>query len=103
MTKGSKPSILKLGQKELIYRRHILNWLQKVQKKGKIIVTELPVFNTQFKVAGILDGIVDFSNNLVLIDWKTNKKFTTDGHWGCGIGPLSHLQDCHLVKYSLHL
>ncbi len=67
--------------------------------------TELIVYDEELGLAGTIDCILeDEKGNLILVDWKTNKKITQKSYDGKkGKEPLSHLEDCNYNKYSLQL
>ena len=44
---------------------------------------EQRVFSKKWRIAGMIDSLFMYEDNLVILDWKTNKKFTTDdSQWG---------------------
>lgn len=72
----------------------------------KKTISEALIYNKELGLAGAIDWIVIYEDDTFeIIDWKSNKKFTTKGFKGQkGIHPITEeLEDSHLVKYSLQL
>ena len=67
--------------------------------------TELVVFDEVYRIAGSLDMLYldKDTGNLWIYDWKRSKEFKWSNKWQSGSGPLSHLDDCNIVLYSLQL
>jgi len=78
----------------------------KLLRRFWLIGAEVIVFSPSLGLAGTVDLLMrDPENKDVLIfDWKTNKTITTQNSYNqFALSPISHLDDCHLAKYSLQL
>lgn len=71
------------------------------------IIPEVKIYSKDLLLAGTIDLLCVKKNDpkfAVLIDWKTNNKFSIEGFEGKkGTGPCSDVDDCHFSKYSLQL
>jgi hypothetical protein len=86
----------------VIYYRDLYNKLQK-----PIVLTEHLVYSEKYKVAGTVDLIIDHEyiegkRALIIVDWKTNRKFRTSGSKGTH-ELTEHLRDTSEVVYALQL
>jgi len=80
--------------------------IAKLLRRFWLIGAEVIVFSPSLGLAGTVDLLMrDPENKDVLIfDWKTNKTITTQNSYNrFALSPIGHLDDCHLVKYSLQL
>lgn len=87
---------------------HAVAWLDKNYPSADYLrESEVIVFDASLRIAGTLDLLVHprGGGNVVLIDWKTNKKIDmTPFRDKRGIaGPAKKWPDCHHFKYSLQL
>jgi len=74
------------------------------KKEWWLYQCELPVFSSQYKIAGTIDVIFKRGNEWMIADWKTNEKIDTRNFYGGkALNPISHLDDCSFVKYSIQL
>lgn len=67
---------------------------------------ELRVFSKKWKIAGMVDSIFIFRGRLVIVDWKTNKKFTTDETLKYKeklFPPFQDFYKSHLAEYSIQI
>lgn len=65
---------------------------------------ELVLFDKDYGVAGQVDLLAydTITKQVVLIDYKTDKKFETKSKFGTTLqAPFTHLPDCELTNYSL--
>lgn len=46
--------------------------------KLTFLKSELKIFSVKYGLAGTIDGLFYYKGFIILIDWKTNEKFTTD-------------------------
>ena len=67
-------------------------------------------FDEYLKLSGQLDYLQIVDNQVIIRDWKTNKKIDKESYYDRATKskqkmkyPLSHLDDCNLVAYSLQL
>lgn len=82
-----------------------LDWWNRNAMGITPLALELRVFSKLMKIAGTMDflGMDDETGRLVIIDWKTNKRFRTDkDHSFDNLqGPFRHLPDNEHNNYSL--
>lgn len=75
--------------------------------KLKPIFQEKRIFSKKWGLAGTLDGLFEIENNLIIGDWKSNKKFTTDddysGRFKKLLYPFDDLYDNSLNSYSIQI
>ncbi len=66
---------------------------------------EKRIYSPKFQIAGMVDLVMldPEVNHIIILDWKTNKKFKMDNPFQQGQHPIEHLEDCHFTKYSLQL
>jgi ATP-dependent exoDNAse (exonuclease V) beta subunit len=68
---------------------------------------ELRVFSKKWKIAGMIDSLFIYKGKIFIIDWKTNKDFTTDDHkkgkWEKLLYPFDEHWKNHLSEYSIQL
>jgi len=70
----------------------------------KIIDAEMIIFSVGLGLAGQIDCVAENrKNEIVLIDWKTNKDIKLENAWDQGLPPLEHLDDCNMNHYRLQL
>lgn len=81
--------------------RKVYNLFQQLE----FIATEQVVFSESLALAGTIDLLMkDPKTGVVyILDWKTNKKITTENRWQNGLGPIAHLEDCAISQYGLQL
>jgi hypothetical protein len=72
--------------------------------KENCVYPELRLYNTKYKIAGTSDQVLVLPGKKVIIrDWKTNKEIKTTNKYDKFYHPISHLENCEYVKYSLQL
>ncbi len=78
-------------------------WDQKNKNRYEVVATELVVADDELLIAGTLDCLVknNHNNHFYLFDWKTNQEIKNSNTYENFKKPLSHLENCHLNKYSL--
>jgi len=65
---------------------------------------EQRVFSTKWKLAGTFDALFSYQDKLVIVDWKTNKKFDIDNKWGKKLlEPFEDEDECKLTEYSIQI
>jgi len=81
------------------------NAVKRLDKWFEFVAAEKIVFSTDLDIAGIIDLLMRDRENgeIVILDWKQNKQINTDNPWQKALEPISHLDDCDLVKYNLQL
>jgi len=93
-----------LNQKEQNYLDVVSKYIPRLTKKLEFIESEKIIFSPKYKIAGTVDLIFRLKNNIILMDWKTNKKLEFTNKYGeKGLRQLKHLDNCNFVKYSLQL
>jgi hypothetical protein len=86
--------------------KRIKAWLefydQKLSKMT-LIAQELRIWSEKYKMAGTIDALFWYKNKVVVGDWKTNKKFTTDKDkaWNKMLFPFENYNENKLNFYSL--
>lgn len=77
-----------------------VKWLKITGKKKP----EVMLHNTEYKLVGIADLIVENKNRFDIYDYKTNKKFNFCNQYNEKLKyPLDHLDDCEYNKYAMQL
>jgi ATP-dependent exoDNAse (exonuclease V) beta subunit len=65
---------------------------------------EQRVFSTKWNIAGMIDSIFLYKDKIVMVDYKTNKLFTTNNPYGEKLlYPFQDYDKCHLTEYSIQL
>lgn len=67
---------------------------------------EFQVFSRKWKLAGTIDALFHLDGKVIVGDWKTNKKFTTDKDYSYNqklLYPFEDLDNNNLNKYSIQL
>lgn len=68
---------------------------------------EQRVFSLKWRIAGMIDSIFIYKDKIFILDWKTNKKFTTDeSDWGKSeslLKPFDKFYKNHQTEYSIQL
>ena len=68
------------------------------------LAAEKMVLGLAWKLAGTIDAIFRRGNEVMLVDWKTNKAIRKSGFNGAKmLKPVQWLDDCEFIKYSLQL
>lgn len=79
--------------------------VSRLKNKYEFVATEVIVFSNRYKLAGMIDLLMrdPVNGDLLILDWKTNRKITTENRWQSGLGPIKHLEDTAYNHYSLQL
>jgi ATP-dependent exoDNAse (exonuclease V) beta subunit len=67
---------------------------------------ELRVFSKKWKIAGMIDSLFLYHGKIYIVDWKTNKQFTTDDtikYKEKLLAPFDKYYKSHLSEYSIQL
>jgi ATP-dependent exoDNAse (exonuclease V) beta subunit len=67
---------------------------------------EVRVFSKKWKIAGMIDSLFLYRGKIYILDWKTNKAFTTDDtvkYKERLLAPFSDYFKSHLSEYSIQL
>lgn len=65
---------------------------------------EQRVFSVEWGLAGTFDALFLWKDKLVILDWKTNKSFTTENSYGEKLlEPFQDYDKCHLNEYSIQI
>jgi ATP-dependent exoDNAse (exonuclease V) beta subunit len=66
---------------------------------------EIKIFSKKWKIAGMIDSIFLYKNKIIIIDHKTNKKFTNDEDrcFGNLLPPFENFKKNHLNEYSIQI
>lgn len=65
---------------------------------------EQKVFSTKWKLAGTFDALFTYKDQLVIVDWKTNKKFDTTSPYNKKLlSPFETEDECKLTEYSIQI
>lgn len=67
---------------------------------------ELRVFSKKWKIAGMIDSLFLYRGKIYIVDWKTNKQFTTDDtikYKEKLLAPFDKYYKSHLSEYSIQL
>jgi hypothetical protein len=65
---------------------------------------EQRLFSKKLKLAGTFDALFTYKDQLVIVDWKTNKKFDTSNSYGKKLlTPFEEEDECKLTEYSIQI
>lgn len=67
---------------------------------------ELRVFSKKYKIAGMIDSLFIYHGKLIIVDWKTNKRFDTEEtlkYQENLFPPFHNYYKCHLNEYSIQI
>ena len=64
---------------------------------------EQKIFSEKLKIAGMIDSLFIYKGNVIMLDWKTNKKFDYEGGYYYLLHPFDTLYQNHLNEYSIQL
>ena len=82
------------------------SFARKLKPKLENITPERIICDPEYGVAGCIDLLAKdpHADQLIIIDWKTNKEITTESFMHkFGFPPIEHLPDCKFSHYSLQL
>lgn len=86
-----------------------VNWSILSELNGYDEYPEAKIYSEELGLAGTIDLLqIDDGDQYTkprvwIVDWKTNKKLSNNNPWQATKGVVSHLHDCHIVKYSLQM
>lgn len=88
---------LVFNQVDIAYRKLLLQF--------KFIAAEIIVFSPKLRIAGTIDLLFydQETNEIIIIDWKTNKTISTENLYQKCLSPIEHLQETDINKYGLQL
>ena len=90
----------------LMMSKQVDKLFPKLLARFRIVEAEKIVFSARLGLAGQVDLLMSDpeTNEIVLIDWKSNSKITdSESSFGNMLPPIEHLTDADTVKYSLQL
>jgi ATP-dependent exoDNAse (exonuclease V) beta subunit len=91
--------INRINKFNIIFAKH----LHKLQP----LKFEVRVFSKKWKIAGMIDSLFIYNGKIFILDWKTNKVFTTDEHpkgkYEKLLEPFEEDWKNHLSEYSIQL
>ena len=86
----------RINKFNLIYAKHL--------HKLEPLKFEQRVFSVEWGLAGTFDALFLWKDKLVILDWKTNKSFTTENSYGEKLlEPFQDYEKCHLNEYSIQI
>ncbi len=86
----------RINKFNLAYAQHLY--------KLKPIKFEQRVFSNKWGLAGTFDALFEYKDSLLILDWKSNKSFTTTNDFGEKLlEPFQNLDRCHLNEYSVQV
>lgn len=67
--------------------------------------SELWLNSSRLGIVGRLDELVKLndSNDLIVFDYKNTETISNENRWKKHLGPLSHIDECELSKYTIQL
>jgi len=92
-----------------------LDIIDRINKFNKIYPTHLSklepikmetrVFSKKYPIAGTIDSLFLYKGKIVIVDYKTNKKFTTDedNRWNMLLPPFDDHYENHHNEYSIQV
>ena len=69
----------------------------------KKIIPEMKIHSEDWNLAGTIDVVLENSDGVTLIDWKTTGNLKLENSYQQAKSPISHLDDCNYVKFQLQL
>ena len=86
----------RINKFNLIFAKHL--------HKLEPIKFEQRVFSKEWGLAGTFDALFHHKDELIILDWKSNKAFTTNNAYGEKLlEPFDDLDRCHLNEYSIQV
>lgn len=94
-----------------------LDVIDRINKFNKIYATDLHklnpikfeqrIFSKKWKIAGMMDALFEYKGNVFIVDWKSNSKWTHDGHingqYERLLPPFENNFKNHLNEYSIQV
>lgn len=90
--------INRINKFNIIYAKHL--------HKLEPLKFEMRIFSKKWKIAGMIDALFLYGGNLFILDYKTNKIFTTDENIKFReklLTPFENFNKTHLNEYSIQL
>lgn len=84
----------------------IIKQLKKIKFRGKLR-SETIIYSEELKIAGTVDLLDQYGDELNILDYKTNKQLKKTAFYSKETGyskmlyPINHLMDCNFIHYSL--
>ena len=78
----------------------------KLMDRGfKFVDAEKIIFSPELEIAGMIDLLLydPQTRDYLIVDWKQNETISVENKWESAKPPISHLESCDYVKYSLQL
>lgn len=72
-------------------------------KKLTPVKFEQKLFSEKLKIAGMIDSLFLYKGNVIMVDWKTNKRFDSVKGFDYLLHPFDTLYQNHLNDYSIQL
>ena len=94
------------NKKEVNIRKSADKAIEKLLSQYELVESEKIIFSEKYKLAGTVDLIMrnKENDNILLFDWKTNKKIEKSSYWKeYGFPPIEHLEKVNFNHYSLQL
>ena len=92
---------------DLLHRSTKFNKIYSKQHKLEPLAFEVRVFSKKWKKAGMIDSLFVKDGKIFILDWKTNKDFTSDSHpkgkYEKLLAPFDEYWKNHLNEYSIQL
>lgn len=85
----------RINKFNLIYATHL--------HKLTPVKFEQRIFSKRWRIAGMIDSLFLYKDKLVMVDYKTNKKFETNNSYEKLLEPFQEYDKCHLTEYSIQL
>lgn len=85
----------RINKFNLIFAKHLY--------KLEPIKFEQRVFSKEWGLAGTFDALFHYKEDLIILDWKSNKSFTTSNSFEKLLEPFQDLDKCHLNEYSIQV
>jgi len=94
-----------------------LDVIDRINKFNKIYASDLfklnpikfeqRIFSRKWKIAGMMDALFEYKGNIFILDWKSNSKWTHDGHdkgrFEQLLYPFNDYYKNHLNEYSIQV
>ena len=102
----NKPIPEPRNEKEIKIRKHADEAIEKLLSEYELVESEKIIFSEKYKLAGTVDLIMQnrTTGQILLFDWKTNKKIEKSSYWKeYGFPPIEHIEKVNFNHYSLQL
>lgn len=77
----------------------------KLLRRYQFVGAEVIIFSPALGIAGTVDLLMfdHRAKDLIIFDWKQNKKLSYSNFYQRGLSPIEYLQDCDITHYELQL